>query len=447
MRKIIVKYFLPILLILTTVFSLFSCGDAEDEEGGFSGEVITLNVYNWGEYISDGSEGTLDVNKQFEDYFNKNLAKKYGFGVEVNYTTYANNEEMYQKIKFGAGSYDIIIPSDYMIEMMALDGLLLKLPEIEGYSEIMTNIGNIDEKFLGNDYDKHDLYSVPYTYGMVGIIYNSELVDKADVEKESWDLLWNPKYKGKLLQFNNPRDAFGTAMYYNNIDINSTLKSDWDKALDSLLEQRPLIQAYVNDEIFNKMTTASAVAAPYYAGDFLTMAGKNEDLAFYYPAEGTNYFVDAMCVPKCSKNPEIALEYINFMLSEEAAVANASYIGYASPNKLVYNSETGTYNEEYGLAMDEYHEDWETILYGKSPDYMKGVYSYSPIYKSFSDEIQEYTNTLWENLKTENSTELWVHILSALIVIGVVALAAFTVYTRKKRSKHYRLRDKQARGK
>lgn len=432
------------LFIIIFSFALFSCEDDEAEESTYTGKVVTLNVYNWGEYISDGSEGTLDVNQFFEDYFNKNLAKKYGFNVEVNYTTYANNEEMYQKIKFGAGSYDIIIPSDYMIEMLIEDKLLLPLD----YS-LIPEFKNICEQFKGEaaTYDPGNVYSVPYTYGMVGIIYNSALVDEKDVKNESWDLLWNDNYKGKLLQFNNPRDAFGTAMYYNNIDINSTKKEDWDKALTSLLEQRPYIQAYVNDEIFNKMTTASAVAAPYYAGDFLTMADKNEDLAFYYPKEGTNYFVDAMCVPKTSKNPEIAMEYINFMLKEEPSVANAAYIGYASPNKLVYNSETGYYNEDYGEQMLEYHDEWESILYGKSPDYMKDSYSYSPIYKSFTPEIQEYVNTLWESLKTENSTELWVHIVSGLIVVSVVTLAVYSIYTRKVRSKHYRLRDKRASGK
>lgn len=440
MMKRSIRAIALLLVLILLSLSLFSCGDDEGEGGGsYSGKIVTLNVYNWGEYISDGSEGTLNVNELFEDYFNKNLSKKYGHGIEVNYTTYANNEEMYQKIKFGAGSYDIIVPSDYMIEMLIGDGLLLPL----NY-ELIPNFENISEQFKGDKatYDPNNVYSVPYTYGMVGIIYNSALVDKSDVKDESWGLLWNSKYKGKLLQFNNPRDAFGTAMYYNNIDINSKDKADWDLALKSLLEQRPYIQAYVNDEIFNKMTTASAVAAPYYAGDFLTMAGKNEDLAFYYPNEGTNYFVDAMCVPKTSKNPELAMEYINFMLTEIPSVANAAYIGYASPNKLVYDSETGVYNEDYGEQMLEYHEDWEDILYGKSPSYMEEKYDYSPIYKSFDPEIQDHVNSLWESLKTENSTELWVHILSGVIVVGVVGFAGYTIYIRKKRSRHYRLRDK-----
>ncbi len=433
MTKIGFKYLLSLALALILIFSLFSCGE-EDGEESYSGKVVTLNVYNWGEYISDGFEDSLDSNALFEDYFNKNLAKKYGFRVEVNYTTYSNNEEMYQKIKYGSGSYDVIVPSDYMIQKMIEEKLLIKLDY-----ELIPNFENIDDQFKGDSvvYDPDNLYSVPYTYGMIGVIYNTALVDEADYKDKSWGLLWNEKYKGKLLQFNNPRDAFGSAMYYKNINVNSTETADWDKALDILLEQRPLIQSYVNDEIFNKMTTASAVAAPYYAGDFLTMASLNEDLAFYYPKEGANYFVDAMCVPTCAKNPEIAMEYINFMLSEEPAVANALYIGYASPNKLVVESE------EYAEGMADYHDDWREILYGATPEDANANYSYSPVYESFTPEIQSYVNSLWESLKTENSTELWVHIASIAIVVGVVGLAAYTIYIRKTRSKHYRLRDKE----
>ena len=422
-----------ILIFSALVFSLFSCGDGEDES--FTGKVVKLNVYNWGEYISDGFEGSYDSNAEFEEYFNKNLAKKYGFKIEVNYTTYANNEEMYQKIKSGAGSYDIIVPSDYMIEKMISEGLVQKLDK-----SLLTNFGNISDDFMGNKavYDPGNEYSVPYTYGMVGIIVNTELVDEEDYEKKSWDLLWNTKYAGKLLQFNNPRDAFGTAMYYKNINVNSTEKSDWDMALEVLMEQRPLIQGYVNDEIFNKMTTASAVAAPYYAGDFLTMAGLNEDLWFYYPDEGTNYFVDAMCIPStCDGDNLIAAhEYINFMLAEEAAVANALYIGYASPNKLVVESE------EYREGMAEVYEDWYEILYGKTPNEVNEKYDYEPAYKDFTPEIQGYVNSLWESLKTENSTELWVHIASLTIVVAVLALAVYTTYVKKKRSRDYRMRDK-----
>ena len=424
------KFLLIIAFFLLSLISLSSCTESDNTENlNNNGKTITLNVYNWGEYISDGFQGSLDVNAEFEKYY----YDKFGVSVKVNYTTYATNEDMYSKLSSGAGSYDIVIPSDYMIQKMIEEDMLLPFDasSIENYSYII-------DDFKGMYYDENELYSVPYTYGMVGVIYNTALVDPEDYENKSWDLLWNEKYKGKILQFNNPRDAFATAMYYTSLDVNTTDYSVWDKALQKLSEQKPLIQAYVNDEIFNKMTTASAAIAPYYAGDFITMADQNEDLDFFYPKEGTNVFVDAMCIPKNAKQPEIAKEYINFMLSEEVAVANAIYIGYASPNSLVFN------NSDYIDEMGEYAID---VLYSVSPGEINKKYNEkygTTCYKSFSQETQNYTNTLWESLKTENSTELWIHITSGTIILSVIVLGVYTVYIKKKRSKDYRLRDKEA---
>lgn len=425
-----------IFFLAVLIFCLVSCNSDDAESPTFSGETHTLNVYNWGEYISDGFEGAADTNKDFEKYFNENLAQKYGYYIQVNYTTYANNEEMYTKIKSGAGIYDIVVPSDYMIQKMANEGLLLSY-DVAGDIE---NYRHIDEKFRGMEYDPEEQYTVPYTYGMLGVIYNSNLVDPEDVEDESWGLLWNPKYKGKILQFNNPRDAFGTAMYYQGLDINSTDTAVWDEAFNVLSAQKPLVQGYVNDEIFNKMTTASAAIAPYYAGDYLTMAAQEEALSFYYPTEGTNFFVDAFCILKNAREPEVAKEYINFMLMEEAGTANALYVGYACPNNLVKNSET--YKSE---LADYLGEDAYDILYGTEPDVINAEYMEKygvAYYKMFSEEIQAHVNTLWEGLKTENSTELWVHITSIAIVVGVLSYAIYDLYIKKKRSRDYRLRDK-----
>ena len=227
-------------------------------------------------------------------------------------------------------------------------------------------------------------------------------------------------------------------MYYLGLDINSTDLSVWHTALDKLSEQKELVQGYVNDEIFNKMTTASAAVAPYFAGDFLTMAYQNEDLSFYYPKEGTNYFVDAMCIPRSSRNPEVAKEYINFMLSEEPAVANALYVGYASPNDLVVQ------NEDYIAGISELHEDAMDILYGQTPDEVNASYPYNPCYQSLDTlSMNDSVNTLWESLKTENSTELWVHVSCGVIVVGVLSLAIYNTAIRKWRSKDYRRRDRE----
>ena len=395
----------------------------------------------------------MNANKEFEKY----CSEKFGISVKVNYSTYDNNENMYSKIKSSAVSYDIIIPSDYMIQKMASEGLLTKFN-----ASSIPNYKNVDDKFKNSYYDKENLYSVPYSYGMVGIIYNSELVDEIDVADQSWGLMWNEKYRSKILQFNNPRDAFASAMYWQGLDINSEDPEVWERAQEILKEQKPLLQGYVNDEVFNKMESSSAAIAAYYAGDYLTMSGQNEDLSFYYPTEGTNYFVDAMCIPKSSKNPYLAMEYINFMLAVEegdeensAAIANALYIGYATPNAAVKSSD---YYIDTLTSDDWYGEKAYEILYATDPIEHNVGYAErlgksgdlaaeAPCYKSFSPAIQEQVNTLWEGLKTENATEFWVHIAAISITCTVLALGIYSVYIKKKRSRDYRLRDKSAKTK
>ncbi len=425
-----------ILLIFTLLFSVAALSACKRDDGAGDtivndGKTVTLNVYNWGEYISDGFQGSLDSNAEFEKYY----FETFGVRVKVNYTTYATNEDMYSKLKSGAGTYDVIVPSDYMIQKMIEEDMLYAFDVSE-----LSNYSNIADEFKGLYYDPNENYSVPYTYGMLGIIYNTEFVDPEDIEDKSWGLLWNEKYKGKILQFNNPRDAFGSAMYYAGLDINSTDNAVWDEALALLTTQKPLLQGYVNDEIFNKMTTASAAIAPYFAGDFITMAEDNEDLSFYYPKEGTNLFIDAMCIPKNSTQKEIAKEYINFMLTREVAVANAVYIGYASPNILV--ADNGVYDDTY---LEEMGEDAIELLYNVSPAQINKEYNElygTTSYKSFTPEIQSYVNTLWESLKTENATEPWIHVATGMIVGGVLILWAYNFYIKKKRSKDYRQRDK-----
>lgn len=390
------KKTIRILLFMFTMMLLLllgcSCG---------SKDTIVLNVYNWGEYISDGSEGTLDVNKEFEAYY----LETYGQKVKVNYTTYASNEDMYAKLKSGATSYDIVIPSDYMIARMIDENMLEKL----NFDHI-PNAQFIVDEYRNLYYDPENLYSIPYTYGLVGLIYNTTMVDEADIG--SWGLMWNEAYAGKILQFNNSRDALGTAMYYLGIDVNTTNEDEWRAATDLLKKQKPLIQSYVMDEIFNKMKGESAAISAYYAGDFLTMYDTNNDLAFYYPEEGTNVFIDAMCIPAGSPNKEVAECYINFMLSREIAVANAEYICYASPNSLVIQ------DEEYIEYMTELHEDAMEILYPSDP--LKASY-----YHNLSPETLSLVNNLWEELKIDSSLGNGVYWTAAVMAI---LLAAFFLY-------------------
>ena len=346
---------------------------------GSNSDTVELNVYNWGEYISDGSDDSLDTIKAFETWYEE----EYGQKVKVNYSTFASNEDMYAKLQSGAVSYDVIIPSDYMIARLIDEDMLLPL----NYENI-PNYQYIGDQYKGLYYDPDNQYTVPYTYGVIGVIYNANVVDQSDIG--GWDLLWNEKYTRSILQFNNPRDAFGTAMYKLGIDVNTTDKAQWDRALDELMAQRPLVKAYVMDEIFNTLQSGEASIGAYYAGDYFIMQegqAEDVDLQFYYPEE-TNYFFDAMCIPSCAENQELAEIFINFMLSEEAAIANAEYICYASPNSLVYESET--YIEDMG-------EEAMEILYPPM-DHFDEKYNHLA-YRNLSTEMLQYMNTLGEGLK------------------------------------------------
>ncbi|MBR7112256.1 MAG: spermidine/putrescine ABC transporter substrate-binding protein [Clostridia bacterium] len=404
MKRLLVLCLAASLLALLLPL-LASCGGTD---------TVTLYVYNWGEYISDGTEGSLDVNAAFSEWYEQT----YGVRVKVNYSTYSSNEDMYAKISSGAANYDIVIPSDYMIGRMISEGLLRKL----NFSNI-PNIENIDNSVMFGDktpyYDPENAYSVPYTYGTVGIIYNKTMVDEADLG--SWDIMWNEKYQGNVLQFNNSRDAFATALFKLGYSVNTENEAEWREALALLMAQKPIVQGYVMDEIFNKMENGSAAIAPYYAGDFFVMYADNEDLGFSYPKEGTNVFVDAMCVPTSSENPEIAERYINFMLGKEAAIANAEYICYASPNRLVFE------DEDYRATMEEMHPDAMDILYGTEDIKME-------FYENLPEEHLMMVNSLWEDLKIESPINTSIIVMAGAILCGCVGGGIYlTVRSRKRR--------------
>ena len=365
-----------VCMLLCGVF-LFGCGS--------SSKPLTLNVYNWGEYISDGSEGSFNTIREFEKWYEETYKQK----VKVNYTTFASNEDMYAKLSSGAVSFDVVIPSDYMIARMRENNMLLELD-----FKNIPNYDNIDKHFRGLYYDPDNKYAVPYTYGVIGVIYNANGVDSYITPTESdvgdWDLLWNEKYRGSILQFNNPRDAFGTAQYKLNLDVNSSDRASWDQALAELKKQAPLVKSYVMDEIYNMMESGEAAIASYYAGDYFVMRdaqAEGVDLRFYYP-ERTNYFIDAMCIPSCCQNKELAERFINYMLSPEPAIANAEFIYYTSPNSAVY-TDAG-YIEEMG-------EEAMEILY-------PGFDNLSALYNEYAFRVLDeatlnYVNSLWETLK------------------------------------------------
>ena len=307
MKKIL-SLALAVCLVLGCAAMLTGCGGGEEK--------TTLYVYNWGQYIAEGDDDSLDVIAAFEEAYPN---------IEVRYSTYDSNEIMYSKLANGGITVDVIIPSDYMIGRMRQEGMLEEL----NFDNI-PNYQYIDESFRNTSYDPENKYSVPYTWGTVGIIYNTKYVDEADVT--GWELLWNEKYAGKILMFDNSRDAFAIAQYLLGYDINTTDEAELQECADKLAEQKPVVQQYVMDQIFDAMENEEAWIAPYYAGDYLTMVAENPDLAFYQPQEqGFNMFIDAMCIPTCCQEKEAAELFINFLCDPEISAANMDFLGYSVP--------------------------------------------------------------------------------------------------------------------
>jgi len=361
-------------------------------------EPITINVYNWGQYISDGTDDSIDVNKAFTE----------ATGIEVNYMTFDSNETMYTKLKTGGSSYDIIIPSDYMVARLIAEDML---EEID-YSNI-PNYKYIDEAYKNTSYDPENKYSVPYTWGTVGIIYNTKYVDEADVG--SWDLLWNEKYSGKVLMFDNPRDAFAISELMLGMSINTEDRDELRTAAYKLIEQKPVVQSYVMDQIFDKMEREEAWIAPYYAGDYLTMSEENENLAFCFPEEGFNFFIDAICIPKGCQNKEAAEAYINFLCNPEISAANLEYIGYSTPisaAKEFMNPEV--------TGSEVAYPDAETLSRGDAFIYLAA-------------ETSQYTDSLWLEVKTQGGVDSYAIWCMGAIAVGLAAYFVIHKIRTKKR--------------
>ena len=292
--------FPAVLLLLALMLSGCSGG------GSASGDKV-VNVYNWGVYIDESI---------FESFEKQT-------GIKVNYDTYESNEAMYGVLKNDGASYDVIIPSDYMISRMIQEDMLEKLD-----FDNIPNFSDIDPALLHPDYDPTNEYSVPYMWGTVGIIYNTGVVTEPVT---SWALLFDETYSGQILMFNNSRDAIGIALKYLGCSYNTTDKAEISRAVDLLAAQKEIVQSYVMDEIFEKLGSGEAAIGPYYAGDYLIMAEENPDLAFCLPEEGSNLFVDAMCIPKGAEHKANAEAFISFMCSTEAGLANCEEIGYSTP--------------------------------------------------------------------------------------------------------------------
>lgn len=362
-------------------------------------ETESINVYNWGQYISDGSDGYIDVIEEFEK----------ATGIHVNYTTFDSNETMYTKLKTGGSSYDVIIPSDYMIARLIAEDMLEPLD----FSNI-PNYQYIDESFKNTDYDPENVYSVPYTWGTVGLIYNTKYVDNVT----SWTALWDEAYKGKILMFDNCRDAFGIAELIKGYSLNTEDQAEFEDVAALLQEQKPLLQQYVMDQIFERMEREEAWIAPYYAGDFLMMVQENPDLAFCLPEEGFNLFIDAMCIPKGCTNKAGAEAFINFLCDPEISGRNLDYLGYSTPI-----SAAKEYMDPETVSSPVAYPDAETLSRGSS-------------FRALSIDANQRMDALWLDVKsTGSNTTVYLIAGGAAIVILVVLLIVLQVRKKKKKAR------------
>lgn len=357
-----------------------------------------ITVYNWGQYISDGTDGYIDVIKEFEAQT----------GIKVNYLTFDSNESLYTKLKTGGSSYDVIIPSDYMVGRLIQEGMLEELD----FSNI-PNFANIDESFKNPAFDPENKYSVPYTWGTVGIIYNTKYVDEADVG--SWNLLWNSKYAGKILMFDNCRDAFAIAEFMNGYSINTQDSTELRNCAELLTQQKPLLQGYVMDQIFAKMTREEAWIAPYYAGDYLYMVEENPDLAFCFPEEGFNVFIDAACIPKGCTNKAGAEAFINYLCDPEICGQNLEYLGYSAP----ISAAKAHMDPEVAESPIAYPSE-ETLVKTES-------------FSALQTQTSQLMDSLWLSVKTSGSDMSTYLISGAALVLIAVSLTVYAKVRRRRK--------------
>lgn len=395
-KKRLLSLSLAALLCIPAFAGCFTAKAAAADTG------VTINVYNWGQYISDGTDGYLDVNAAFTE----------ATGIEVNYMTFDTNESLYTKLKTGGSSYDIILPSDYMAGRLIDEGLVQPLD----FSNI-PNYQYINEAYKNTAYDPGNEYSVPYTWGTVGVIYNKKYVDEADIG--SWDLLWNEKYAGKILMFDNNRDAFAIAESRLGYSLNTTDSVALTACAELLKQQKPVVQQYVMDQIFDKMTREEAWIAPYYAGDYLTMLEDNPDLGFYFPQEGFNLFIDCLMIPSSAEHKAEAEAYINFLLSPEVCGENLDYLGYSAPEdaaKEYMDPEVSSSEVAYPSA--------ETLARSEA-------FLYLPT------ESNQLMDSLWLDVKTGDSEDTTV-MMAVTIGIIVLALAILLIHSLRKKRRRVR---------
>ncbi len=348
--KKVSKFIAVLTMIVMSVVSFAGCQSGEGK--------VVLNVYNWGDYID---ESVLD---QFEEET----------GVRVNYETYATNEDMYVKIKTGGTSYDIAIPSDYMIEKMITEDMLEKID-----FENVPNYKNIDGPFKNLEFDPENEYSVPYMWGTLGILYNKTMVTDP---VEGWDILWNENYKGEILMLDSQRDSIGITLKKLGYSLNSTNTDELEVAKAELIKQKPLVLAYVGDEVKGMMTGEEAAIAVVWSGDAVTMMEENPNLEYVVPKEGTNIWFDNIVIPKGSEHKKEAEMFIDFLSRPDIALKNTEYIGYSSPN-----AETIEMLDEETRNSDVSYPDTEKL-------------QSSEVFLDLGDFVNEY-DRVWTEVKVQ----------------------------------------------
>ena len=298
------KWIVTLLLAALSATLLTGCSSSKSENG-------ELYVYNWGEYIDP------EVIEMFEDET----------GIKVIYDEYETNEIMYPKVSAGTSNYDVICPSDYMIQKMIDNDLLLEL----NFDNMPNAAENIGQEYYeqSKEFDPENKYSVPYCFGTVGILYNKTMVDEP---VDSWSILWNEKYSDSILMQSSVRDAFMVALKLNGYSMNSTDTAELEAARDTLIEQKPLVQAYVVDQVRDKMIGGEAALGVIYSGEAIYTQRENPDLEYVIPKEGTNVWIDSWVIPKTAQNVENAEKFINFLCRPDIALMNFDYITYSTPN-------------------------------------------------------------------------------------------------------------------
>lgn len=346
------KKFLAIILVtLMTVSFLTACDDRP-----------TLKVFNWGEYID---ETVID------DFENQ-------YGVRVIYDTFATNEEMYAKLKADPGSYDVIFPSEYMAKRMIDEGLISKID-----MSLIPNYSKIGDKFKGHYFDPNNEYTVPYMWGTLGILYNTDKITEAPT---GWDSLFGGNHSKKILMVDSHRDTIGAALKYLGYSLNSTDEKELNEAMELLIKQKPDVLAYVVDEVNDKMLGEEADIAITWSGNAIeTMMNSDGNFNYIIPDEGSNWFIDVMCITEQSQSKDLAAKFINFMCETDIATRNCLEITYSTPQSEVYE-EVKKENPKFAANKAAFPSD----------DDLKNMEMFIT-----SDEINRMYDEVWQKVKAE----------------------------------------------